>query len=490
MRKLCSIHFGLFIGLVGVLAGCSSDDDDDGNIGTPVESCDGATDGLECDRTSGSGICLDEECVTSKCGDGFIDKDTAEQCDSGKDNGKSGGACAKDSTYVCESASDCETNECRKDSTCEGNVCVEGEAKPDDTACGETDEKACSKGTCINIACTKASDCDDEERCTTDSCVDEVCKFATIADEDKDGVKCVEDCDDADKDASGDQAWYPDCDKDGYAATGAAPKDTNVTTLCASPIAPPGICGAVEGGWTVTPPTGTGADCEDTDADLNPTSLWYADCDKDGYAAMAAASVPSCTVPETAPAACADGGWTMREPAVLDVDCDDTDAELAPTTEWYADCDGDQFASVTAETVASCTKPEVASDVCNDPATASWTRDVPADEETADCDDARATVNPSVVDWVSAKIVGQTNLNVDFDYDCNGVEEPELAAVSKAEATCTAEASPTEETCSAHAGWKLATVPACGTSTEFVVCALEGSACMATLDVAHVQLCR
>jgi hypothetical protein len=256
------------------------------------------------------------------------------------------------------------------------------------------------------------------------------------------------------------------------------------------PTHSPLTCGLVEGGWTTAPPTSSEADCDDTEATANPRSTWFADCDKDGYAVLGAARVLGCKAPKHAPTTCSAGGWTRLVPTTLDVDCDDTDATKSPTTEWYADCDGDEFASVAAKTVALCTKPETAGDACQDAATASWTRRAPADTETADCDDARATVNPSVVEWTNLRIDGQTNLNVDFDFNCDGAEENAFVQLSGSESACESEADPALATCAARSGWTLATLPTCGSDAGFVSCALDGVACVATLEPAHVQSCR
>ena len=127
------------------------------------------------------------------------------------------------------------------------------------------------------------------------------------------------DCDDSNASYYPGQTWYADADADGYG-------DPTSTTDCL-PYDPSDVL--------------NGDDCDDTRDDLTPNTLWYADCDGDAY--FGARTVTQCAEPVTA--VCTDGfpplgGW---QPDSSPEDCDDTDALQNPSTLWYADTDVDGF---------------------------------------------------------------------------------------------------------------------------------------------------
>jgi hypothetical protein len=92
-----------------------------------------------------------------------------------------------------------------------------------------------------------------------------------------------------------------------------------------------------------------GGDCDDTDPSINPgmpticddgidnnctgetddASIWYRDCDGDGYASEGAVSMTQCAKPPTTEE-CVD--WTVRTPTEVgvNIDCNDNNAGVHP----------------------------------------------------------------------------------------------------------------------------------------------------------------
>ncbi|MEQ8533569.1 MAG: MopE-related protein, partial [Imperialibacter sp.] len=160
-----------------------------------------------------------------------------------------------------------------------------------------------------------------------------------------------------------------------------------------------------------TQPTGyvrVSGDCNDTDANIKPTTVWYQDSDGDGYG-NSAVSLTQCAAP---------AGYVANAD-----DCDDTKETIKPTTVWYADADGDGYGDE-GVTKTQCAQPAgyiITAGDCDDsqeainPATV-WYADadgdgfgLEADKKTqctkpegyvlvsGDCDDAKADVNPNTV---------------------------------------------------------------------------------------------
>jgi len=112
--------------------------------------------------------------------------------------------------------------------------------------------------------------------------------------------------------------WYKDADGDGYH-----------NELVASITAP-----------SCTPPTSEfrattkGPDCNDNDSTINPATIWYKDSDGDGYTdGWYVASQASCTSP----------GGSEYVTKSKGNDCDDTNAGINPETVWYLDADDDGY---------------------------------------------------------------------------------------------------------------------------------------------------
>ena len=169
----------------------------------------------------------------------------------------------------------------------------------------------------------------------------------------------IEDCDDTDAAINPETVWYIGVDADGDGYIGSVDSET----LCTSPGAE----------YSMTSPAIT--DCDDTNSEITPETLWYkgVDADEDGYSGSVE-SITSCTNPGA--------DYSLTEPATDD--CNDSDATINPDTVWYKgiDADGDgYFGSVNSET--QCTLPGV-----------DYSTTAPA---IIDCDDTNADINPNTV---------------------------------------------------------------------------------------------
>jgi len=104
-------------------------------------------------------------------------------------------------------------------------------------------------------------------------------------------------------------------------------------------------------------------DCDDADAEINPSTVWYYDNDGDGYGSDGVIMV-QCMWP---------GYGYIRQGG----DCNDADGTINPDTVWYKDLDNDNFGDPT-RTYTGCNPPD-----------STW-------ELTAgDCDDMDPAVNPN-----------------------------------------------------------------------------------------------
>jgi cysteine-rich repeat protein len=214
-----------------------------------------------------AGTCSGGTCRSGMCGN--VATEPGEECDDGDIDDANG--CRADCTFTCESDEECQ----------DGNACNGAET------C-DTGAHTCSAGT--------APVCDDMDACTTDSCDASAGCVATsvLVDADMDGhfaetATCGgDDCNDGvaginpsavegcgttmDLNCDGVTVsiptWHADCDRDGYAGTGA------VTAMsCAAPSTGPSSCSA--GGWTSLAPTGTAIDCQPTNSLARPGQTGY-----------------------------------------------------------------------------------------------------------------------------------------------------------------------------------------------------------------------
>jgi hypothetical protein len=162
---------------------------------------------------------------------------------------------------------------------------------------------------------------------------------------------------------------------------------------------------------TLTNATQDYTDCDDTDASVNPATVWYADVDNDGFGDI-----------NTSETGCSS---TLTNATQDHTDCDDTDASIKRTIVWYADIDGDGFGDInTSETGCSSTLTNATQDHtdCDDTdasikRTIVWYADIDGDgfgdintsetgcsstltnatQDYTDCDDTDASVNPATV---------------------------------------------------------------------------------------------
>ena len=134
-------------------------------------------------------------------------------------------------------------------------------------------------------------------------------------------------------------------------------------------------------------------DCDDTNDDLNPNTVWYLDADGDGY--YTGASVTQCASPGagyrytglTAGGDCNDGNAAINPAATevcdgVDNDCDSSIDEGVQTT-YYRDSDGDGFGNP-ANTTMACSLPT--GYVINN----------------TDCDDTNDAINPNTIWYLDA----------------------------------------------------------------------------------------
>jgi len=151
-------------------------------------------------------------------------------------------------------------------------------------------------------------------------------------------------------------------------------------------------------------------DCNDSDAAINPNTVWFRDIDGDGFGASSSgATITQCTQPT---------GYSR-----LNTDCNDGNAAISPNTVWYRDLDGDGYGSSVGGTTTQCTQPTgfaLSNTDCNDgdsainPATV-WHRDADGDGYGAatgatitqclqpagyvlsanDCNDGNTSINPN-----------------------------------------------------------------------------------------------
>lgn len=259
----------------------------DGGLDGAVESCEGMSDGTPC----GVGeICLNEACVSSICGDGYVDSLTNEECDDG--NFVDGDGCDTDCTLSCYADEDCS----------DGNPC--------------NGEEICSP-TLNRCQSGEPPTCDDEDDCTADSCDESLGCVHEFIDEDLDGYSPF------------------DCNPDGdYAGMGG---DCNDDPTDGGGLQNPGLgelCG-----------NGIDDDCngltDGEDPDVN--TFCYRDEDGDGFPDESQ-QLAGCACPAGYMAPRSDGHW----------DCNDKNPDAHPQQTSYFDAPHCQGVSGTATWELSC----------------------------------------------------------------------------------------------------------------------------------------
>ncbi|MDP2308694.1 MAG: MopE-related protein [Pseudomonadota bacterium] len=378
------------------------------------------SDPTDCDDTSGdihpdaSEVCdgLDDDC------DGDIDEEAVDAGTYAADlDGDGYGdpsltvtACAAPTGYVAY-ASDCD----------DADPAIHPEA--DEADCADPTDYNCDGSVAWADAdgdgAPACEDCDDTDPARNPEAV-EVCDPDNV-DEDCSGA-----ADDADAgaDPGSTATWTRDADGDGYGAEGGLTLER-----CDAPSGYSSIAGdcddadsAINPGTTeVCDPANVDEDCDgaadDADASTSAASFttWYRDADEDSYGDPTR-SVTQCDAPSGYGADdndCDDGAASISPAApevcnALDDDCDtlvdDDDPDVAGTSTWYADADGDGYGEA-----------EVAVEACSAPASHV--------AEGTDCDDAETSVSPGAAEACDA---------ADVDEDCDGLVDDADADVSGA----------------------------------------------------------
>ena len=312
-----SLRVGSVSLAMAVLSACggSSEPTDGGSdMDSGVAGVDCATeaDGTAC---GGTALCVGGACVEARCGDGYVDTATGEQCEDGNLIGFDGcepGTCQ----YTCASGAVCDDGEpCNGAEACSAaHVCVSGTALAPGTDCstaavsggvcrGSGSMAECANAGCGNGVVDGTEDCDDMNEVIGDGC-DNDCTFTCAL-----AADCValdtNVCDGPDVCRLTDHLCVP-----------STPLDCADAIACTDDTCDP-VMGCVH------TDNGTG-------------TFFYADCDGDDYAAGELGSVQSCLTPTSAPAVCgAGGGWTSRRPLTGDTDCLDRNANVHPGANAY-----------------------------------------------------------------------------------------------------------------------------------------------------------
>ncbi|MBK9001954.1 MAG: putative metal-binding motif-containing protein [Myxococcales bacterium] len=325
--------------------------------------------------------------------------------------------------------------------------------------------------------CSNASDCDDGLLCNgTETCEGTFCKAGTNA---TDGTPCVPPVDGG----VGDGGVTYSCVAGACLAVCVDDADCDDNDVCTGTE----TCNPT----TKTCQKGTPLVCDDksdcTENKCDPTTGCFhplIDADGDNHAAT---SLGACGDD------CNDSDPTIYTGAAelcdgKDNNCDSKTDEIAPS--WYPDCDKDTFAPLNAPGTQSCSAPASAPTTC---ASGGWTSKAPG-PGTTDCFDTNAAVHPMTASesnaaWSSKAIPGATTA-VDFDYNCDGVEEKRFNTgyVSTA-ASCTLQCGSSGICyCAGTAGYTGA-VPACGTSANYTSCSMT-LGCKRTAAAPKIQECR
>ncbi len=242
-----------------VSAEAAADTSADVKTDAPVttDPCAGKADGTVCSTLLEGFLCIGGSCVTTRCGDGYVDSTAGEECDDANEVTGDGCSFCKfdckahadcDDGSVCSGVEQCDLAKhvckagtpapvgsdctleggaagvcngakcarpgCGDGIVAEGEVCddgntVDGDGCDSDCTWSCESDKGCDDGDACNgvETCNPATHaceagtplaCDDGKSCTVDSCHPEKGCLNEPIDEDGDGRSCEQDCDDSD----------------------------------------------------------------------------------------------------------------------------------------------------------------------------------------------------------------------------------------------------------------------------------------------------
>ncbi|MFH1469817.1 MAG: MopE-related protein [Pseudomonadota bacterium] len=258
------------------------------------------------------------------------------------------------------------------------------------------------------------TDCDDTSSAIHPGGI-EICDGAN-ADEDCDGL-----ADDADPSATGQSTWYYDADSDTYGIS------SSTLSRCDQPtgyVSRGADCD--DGDASINPGATEICDASDTDEDCNGSaddadssatgqSTWFRDADSDTYG-TSATTLSRCNQPTgyVADSADCDDTDAAINPAAaeicdssdIDEDCDgaadDSDSSATGQSTWYLDADSDTYGT-SSTTLSRCNQPSGYV------------------SRGSDCNDGNASINPGATEVCDA---------YDTDENCNGVADDSDSTVS------------------------------------------------------------
>jgi hypothetical protein len=218
---------------------------------------------------------------------------------------------------------------------------------------------------------TWKADCDGDGAygATTATGCDELAAFPTCA---PDVVVTSDpqpvDCDDTDKNSTGDNLWVADCDNDGKVGRDQVQACSGADAVAAFKAQFPYCTGTFNKYNVGVAPNVPAYECDDAHANVTTVPVaWLADCDGDTFYAEAnqlacssadaiarfAVARPTCD-PATS------FNVTLDTPAVTQFDCDDDVKAIGPSDTWIANCDADFAGLFGATQVQACDVTEAA----------------------------------------------------------------------------------------------------------------------------------
>jgi len=361
----------------------------------PTSGCGVAPDGTRCavEGLLDLRICIEGACVPASCGDGFVetrmvDDEGPEICDDG--NGTGGDGCDPDCTFSCTTAT--ESEDCDDGLVCNGletcdestHACAQGTAAADGVECVvEGFDTTCMGGICRAGVCPNGieepgEDCDDDNATDGDGC-DADCTFTCAADTDcQDGDVC-----------NGAET----CDVATHLCVASSPLNCDDDDPCTTDL-------------PCVPSTGCAY-----------TSL-LVDADGDGFFVATSGAPATCMGEDCDDANPLAYPGALEACGTVDLNCDGSTA--API--YYADCDVDGFAPAGAQMMQSCSPPITRPASCPG-GLGVWVTRAPTGTTSSDCADNDARAFPRTSAFYTTPITGTSR---DFDFDCNGDDEPQL----------------------------------------------------------------